>query len=148
MLHMPMCRHKLRSVQSMHEEEKVGVALLCWSVGWFFLFRCRCGLLNWTGPDMLGSISIQFASLHRGLDETHKHRYTQVLNKRVSDGTVPMFPGSYIPRVLCSPFFAIGEHRTPFIKKGPMFPFSSKRVLCSPGSMFPDILGPFLRRGT
>ena len=70
----------------MHEEEKVGVALLWWSVGWLWLFKCRCGILNWTGPDILGSISRQFASLHRGPGETHKHRYTQVLNKRVSDG--------------------------------------------------------------
>ena len=60
----------------------------------------------------------------------------------------PMFPGSYIPRVLCSPFFAIGEHRPPFIKKGPMFPFSSKRVLCSPGSMFPGFYVPrYLKMG-
>ena len=35
-----------------------------------------------------------------------------------------MFPGSYVPRVLCSP--------------GPMFPGSYvTRVLCSPGPMFP-----------
>ena len=55
----------------------------------------------------------------------------------------PMFPGSYVPWVLCSPFFpkmvlcspvAIhtgehrtlfrksGEHRTLFWEKGPMFP--------------------------
>ena len=35
-----------------------------------------------------------------------------------------MFPGSYVPRVPCSP--------------GPMFPGSYvPRVLCSPGPMFP-----------
>ena len=38
-----------------------------------------------------------------------------------------MFPGSYVPRVLCSPvvpgsLYATGELRTLFLKKGPMFP--------------------------
>ena len=39
-----------------------------------------------------------------------------------------MFPGSYVPRVLCSP--------------GPMFPDPGSyvpRVLCSPGPMFPSL---------
>ena len=43
-------------------------------------------------------------------------------------GSVSMFPGSYVPRVLCSPgpmfpdMYATGEHRTLFQKKGSMFP--------------------------
>ena len=49
----------------------------------------------------------------------------------------PMFPGSYVPRVLCSP--------------GPMFPGSYvPRVLCSPGPMFPGSLmfpGSYVRGG-
>ena len=53
--------------------------------------------------------------------------YKRVLCSPPQKGSyVPRFSkGFYVPRVLCSPFFAIGEHRTPFIKKGPMFPFSS-----------------------
>ena len=69
-----------------------------------------------------------------------------------------MFPGSYVPRVLCSPlcmrlgnigpfFFKKGPMFPAFPKKGPMFPdmyvtgehrtlFLKKRVLCSPVCYF------------
>jgi hypothetical protein len=44
-------------------------------------------------------------------------------------GVIPMFPGSYVPRDQCSP---LGEHRTLFFKKGPIFLVFPKQ-----GPMFP-----------
>ena len=52
-----------------------------------------------------------------------------------------MFPGSYVPRVLCSPgpmfpsLYETGEKRTLFLKKGPIFPAFPKK-----GPMFPGLL--------
>ena len=49
----------------------------------------------------------------------------------ISDGSVPMFPGAYVPRYRCSPV--------------PMFPGTYvprtyvPRYLCSPVPMFPDL---------